>query len=92
MVLLIKDLSKTDTGNYTCQVTNQHGKINRYFQLNILETLIFDDEQDNNVTLAYGMNALFKCKIKHNIKHLNDKAHIMVCYFILSITTINRTL
>jgi hypothetical protein len=36
MKMTLKDLKISDSGNYTCQVTNQFGKLDRTFSLKVL--------------------------------------------------------
>ncbi len=63
MQLNLNNLRVGDSGNYTCQVSNQFGKLNRTFSLNVLESLKFVDNDPLNQTIALNSPAVFKCQV-----------------------------
>lgn len=79
MILKIKNLNLNDNGNYTCQLTNEYGKINRTFSVNIYDNLIFNGIEPTNQTTYYGLNVKFKCEFANN--QINQNTQIMVKIF-----------
>ena len=66
MVLKISNLNIIDSGIYTCQLTNQFGKINRTFVVNVYEQIGFKGLDPANQTVVYGSYVKFNCEIADN--------------------------
>ena len=66
MVLKISKVSIYDSGLYTCQLTNEFGKINRTFIVNVYEHIAFKGLDPINQTVIIGASARFNCDVADN--------------------------
>ena len=66
MILKISDVSIHDSGVYTCQLTNEFGKINRTFIVSVYEQIAFKGLDPINQTVVYGSFAKFNCEVADN--------------------------
>ncbi|XP_068745538.1 fibroblast growth factor receptor 2-like isoform X2 [Montipora capricornis] len=69
--LKLKDLVLTDSGKYTCIVSNPHGSINHTYTLQVVRGKpqtrpILQSDFPKNVTAEIGSNATMKCIVLHS--------------------------
>jgi hypothetical protein len=81
MSLKIKNLNIHDSGVYACQLTNEFGKINRTFTVNIFENLLFNGLEPLNQTALFGSNIRFQCDIADGY---NNKQNTQIMVSVVS--------
>ncbi|CAF1379296.1 unnamed protein product [Adineta ricciae] len=65
-ILNIKDLRQSDTGNYTCEVSNSFGSINATYVLVVTEKLQFFGNDPENTSVEVGQVGILHCRVQTN--------------------------
>lgn len=63
-ILNIKDLRRSDSGNFTCEVFNKFGKLNATYNLLVTEKLNFYGDEPENTTVGIGQTAILNCRVR----------------------------
>ncbi|CAF1243381.1 unnamed protein product [Rotaria magnacalcarata] len=68
-ILIVKDLRHSDTGNYTCELSNSFGSINATYILIVTEKLQFFGNDPQNTSIESGKKIVLNCSVQtHNPK------------------------
>ena len=80
MILKISNLNIHDSGVYTCQLSNEFGKINRTFIVSVYEQIEFNGLDPVNQTVVFGSNARFYCQVSDSFDKKTTTTKVIPLY------------